>query len=106
MSSRTVNIIADSASAKLRISDEGVATLSNVFSREPRKGHATSLMETVCKMADDESLIIILEARAYHYRNGEGLDNRELALFYQKFGFRVIPGDRRSTWMRRYPKLF
>lgn len=80
----------ESASAKLIVWDMNHATISNLYSTKPRRGHATELMKMIVSHAELSGLDLLLEAR--QYGNPHGMTNAQLKQFYAKFGF-VECGD-------------
>lgn len=75
----------ESSTAKLTVWDEERATVSNVFSVKPRRGHASGLMQEIVSYADISGLTLLLEVQ--QYGNARGLSNAGLKRFYGKFGF-------------------
>lgn len=73
----------------------------SLTSTNPRKGHATVLMWTVCHEADQARMLLILQPK--HFGDGE-LDDRKLERFYGKFGFLTIQRDP-AVLMARSPDL-
>lgn len=73
-----------SSSLELRERD-GYMQLVNLYSKEPGKGHATSLLTKVCEYADQHGVTIQLIAK--QYGNSHGLSNEQLSKLYERFGF-------------------
>lgn len=66
---------------------EGTREIISLASINPRKGHATTLLWTVCHEADEARIVLILQPRSF----GDGeMDDERLERFYGKFGFQVI----------------
>lgn len=61
-----------------------VREIVSLASANPRKGHATTLLWTVCHEADEALITLILQPK--HFGDGE-LDDAKLERFYGKFGF-------------------
>lgn len=78
----------ESASVKLIHWQEQMVTITNLFAKERRKGHATELMKMVCNIADDKGYIMQLVPGQYGHPIGPG--NDVLIKFYESFGF-VLP---------------
>ncbi|QDH47949.1 acetyltransferase [Arthrobacter phage Xenomorph] len=85
MNGKTIVIKHESASLQLHDFGNGMASISHVFAKERRKGHASALMEKLVEYADDHNLVLNLEVRRYGHPIGPG--NLELEAFYRKFGF-------------------
>lgn len=91
-----------SAQVTMTHSDSKTAKLSNLYSQERGKGHATSLLEEVMDYADKNGISLWLEVQRYgNPRNG--LDNSQLIRLYEKFGFDVLEDRRTLVMMGRYP---
>lgn len=58
--------------------------ITSLASGNPAKGHATTLMWSVCHEADQAGITLILQPKPF---GEEGLDAERLGRFYQKFGF-------------------
>ncbi len=56
----------------------------SLASGNPAKGHATTLMWSVCHEADLAGITLILQPKPF---GEEGLDAEKLKRFYMKFGF-------------------
>lgn len=93
-----VNIWFHAENARLKISllPNREAMLSDLYSREPRKGHATAVMKKAVEFADERGVTLYLQAKRYGY--SRGLDNKQLVSFYEKFGF-----VKEGILMRRSP---
>lgn len=90
------------ASAKLVMWDRTNATLSNVFSIERGKGHATEVLRRVVAHADKNKLTLLLEAKQYGYADKMSPDNFGLRRWYAKFGFEHVG----EGMMRRAPQPY
>lgn len=65
---------------------ERTREILSLASTNPRKGHATTLMWTVCNEADSANIVLLLQPKQF----GDGLlDDEKLERFYGKFGFQV-----------------
>ena len=93
-----------SARARLTIWGAYDATLSNVFSTDRGRGHATRLLEKVMNYADRNELTVVLLVQAYHYADGRSPDNAGLANWYKKFGFVDCNDDSVLRRMIREPR--
>jgi len=93
----------ESASARIVTASDGTGSLTGVYSKERRKGHAKGLMQKVTEYADENQVIVLLTVQRYGYKDNEALDNIQLMQFYKKFGFDVVPTDTKILRMRRYP---
>ena len=88
-----------SATAQLTLWGDGTATLSDLFSRDRRKGHATRLLLEICEYADKFGLSVLLEVA-----NAEdifALSQPALTKWYQTFGFIVV--NQSPVLMQRVP---
>jgi len=86
----TLTFTYESASLTLTVWDGTRASLSDVYTVDRRKGHATELLGIVTRYADEHGLNIFTAAEAF----GEnGLTNTQLQAFYEKFGFVVQNND-------------
>jgi hypothetical protein len=93
----------ESASVALTWRPGRILALSNLYSIQERKGHATELMRLVCEYADKHAKVVIL--RVNQYGKTTGMNNSQLIQFYQKFGFRLIRGaTAENLIMRRTTK--
>ncbi len=73
----------------------------SLTSSNPRKGHATTLMWSVCHEADLAGMLLILQPKPF----GDGeLDDSKLERFYGRFGFVVIQRAP-AVLMARGPEL-
>lgn len=61
-----------------------VREITSLESSNPRKGHATTLLWTVCHEADEALMTLILQPK--HFGDGE-FDDAKLQKFYSRFGF-------------------
>lgn len=64
---------------------DGTATLSDVYAVDRRKGHATELLNTVMRWADERGLVLKTAAAAHG--EGDRMSTLQLVEFYSKFGF-------------------
>ncbi|ASR80098.1 acetyltransferase [Arthrobacter phage Correa] len=100
MNGKTIIIKHESASLQLHDFGNGMASVSHVFAKERRKGHASALMEKLIEYADDHNLVLNLEVRRYGHPIGP--DNEVLKTFYSKYGFVKTPFvNREYTFMSR-----
>lgn len=65
---------------------QGMREIVGVTSENPRKGHATALMHTVCAEADHTRMVLMLEAKPF----AEGMTQEQLETWYARFGFQKI----------------
>ena len=79
----------ESASCILRKEETHRYSLTNLYSVEVRKGHATGLMQKVIALADEHDFRIWLTAR--QYGNPHGMPTELLIPFYKRFGFKLLP---------------
>lgn len=56
----------------------------SLASGNPKKGHATTLLWSVCHEADTAGITLILQPKPF---GDDGLDDDKLKRFYGKFGF-------------------
>lgn len=63
-----------------------VRELLSVRSDNPRKGHATALLHTVCAEADKWWITLMIQPRKFD----DGMDDEKLMPFYERFGFVVF----------------
>ena len=70
----------------------------NVRSNVKGQGHATEMMHIICRWADENNMLLYLEARIFEV--GGIPDNKRLAEWYKKFGFEPTHQPRE---MMRYP---
>lgn len=75
-----------------------IREIVSLTSANPRKGHATTLMWTVCHEADQDRTVLILQPK--RFADGE-LDDEKLVRWYSKFGFRTIQQE--PVLMARQP---
>lgn len=78
---------------------EGTREIVSLESTNPRKGHATTLMWTVCHEADKARIVLILQPKAF----GDGMDDEKLERWYGRFGFKAI--QREPVLMARQPDI-
>ena len=91
-------------SATIRLTDwqDATATLTNLYSKEKGKGHATALLEKVTRYIDEQGYCIVyLEARKYGPENTKALNDEQLIELYTKFGFTVVPDCEDPILMHR-----
>ena len=77
-----------SASAVLVAYKVGPSLVTTLYSNDPGKGHANAVMQEIVDYADEHGLSLALSARQFN--NERGLNNSQLILFYEKFGFHLI----------------
>jgi GNAT superfamily N-acetyltransferase len=95
MTIETIDFAYRSASLTFTVWDGTHASMSNVYSVERGKGHATKLIGIVTKYADDNGLNIFTAAQSF----GEGgLTTGQLRIFYEKFGF-IVQNDTDPEWI-------
>lgn len=88
----------ESASARIK-EVSGNSMLCHVYSRERRQGHATGLMEKVCRYADENGITLYLVADPYKTTmQSDIMTPGQLEEFYRKFGFVNTDHQR---WMKR-----
>lgn len=76
-----------------------IREIVSLKSENPRKGHATTLLWSVCHEADQNKTVLILQPKPF----GDGaMDDRKLEGFYNKFGFVRIQDA--PVLMARQPK--
>jgi ribosomal protein S18 acetylase RimI-like enzyme len=75
----------ESAEAYLTMWGDGLATLSNLYAKEPQRGHSRALMGIITAFADERDLEVVLLVR--RFGNTRGMSNEQLVEFYKKFGF-------------------
>jgi hypothetical protein len=63
----------------------GLRELSHLECTEPKKGHATKLMQEVCSEADKENIMLLLHVEPY----GE-MDKAALQDWYSRLGFFIL----------------
>lgn len=73
--------VAEGLPADMREMTREIMSLS---SGNPAKGHATTLLWSVCHEADLARITLILQPKQF---GEEGLDDEKLKRFYMKFGF-------------------
>lgn len=88
-----------SASALLLIYEFGPCLVTTLYSNDPGKGHAKAVMQEIVDYADERGLSLALSARQFN--NERGLNNDQLILFYEKFGFHLIHPRTESNSMVR-----
>lgn len=64
----------------------GISELVSVQSGNPRNGHASGLMRSVCTEADVEGQVLLLQVKAF----GDGPSDEQLKKWYAKHGFEVV----------------
>lgn len=72
----------------------------SLASTNPRKGHATTLMWTVCHEADQAGVMLLLQPKQF---GGGEMDNGKLERFYGRFGFQVVQREP-AVLMARSPE--
>ena len=88
-----------SATARLTLWGDGTATVSDLYSRDRRKGHATRLVAEICDNADQSGLSLLLEVA-----NSEdmfALSQPALIKWYETFGFKIV--SKYPVFMQRKP---
>ena len=63
--------------------------LVGVQSTNPRKGHATALMHTVCAEADREWMTLLIQVKPFD----DGMTEDQLMRWYGRFGFVQIQAE-------------
>lgn len=90
--------IADGLPEEMR---EGTREIVAVASENPRKGHATALMYSVCAEADVSGIVLILMPRPF----GDGeMSAGQLEKWYGRFGFVTVQTDP-AVLMARQPVI-
>ncbi len=84
----------------LNIWDLTRATISDLYSSDRKKGHATMVMKQTIEFADNHGMLLVLVAESYDEE--DGLTTAQLIKFYQKFGF---VSDSQQDLMERQPKM-
>lgn len=77
---------------------EATRELVSLTSGNPRKGHASTLLWTVCHEADQARITLILQPVQF----ADGMDDAALERFYGRFGFVAIQRD--PVLMARSPE--
>jgi GNAT superfamily N-acetyltransferase len=90
-----------SATATVNMVADDIGFLNSVYARDRRMGHASGLMEQVISWADGKDVTLHLTAQGYG--NGRIMHNQDLIAFYERFGFRRVPGD--NPWPARMVRL-
>jgi hypothetical protein len=78
---------------------EQTREILSVQSTNPRKGHATALMHTVCAEADRHWITLLVNVHAFD----DGMSDEQLMRWYGKFGFSKIQ-DEPCVLMARAPE--
>jgi len=65
---------------------EGMRELIAIESGNPRKGHATGLLRSLCTEADVDNLILLVQVQAYD----EGMTTEQLTKWYAGHGFQTL----------------
>lgn len=68
---------------------EQTREIVGVQSTNPRKGHATALMHTVCAEADREWMTLLIHVEPF----SDGMTEEQLLRWYGRFGFVKIQDD-------------
>lgn len=76
----------------------GYMKVYNLYSKTPRQGHATKLMEAVVEYADKVGCELFIIAK--QYSNPRGLTDEQLKEFYGRFGFVHVPGGPDNIMVR------
>jgi len=96
-----IEFFCDSASARLVMWENTKrATVSEVYSRKKKEGHATGLFLKLCEYADKNGLTLILEAAQF----APGMNNEQLRDFYSRFGFILDHSRQDKYYMERHPR--
>ena len=90
------------ASARVIALDKFTYAVSNVWSKTRHQGHASVVMDDICKFADEQGATLRLVVQRYGYTDAGSMDNPTLIKFYSKFGF-VEDSDGWPVTMVRYP---
>jgi GNAT superfamily N-acetyltransferase len=91
----------ESASCKVVLWEDGTASLSDVYAKTRRQGHATELLNTVMRWVDDRGLILKTVAQAHG--TDPKLSSTQLVEFYKKFGFVPLTDATDFIYMERQP---
>ena len=91
----------ETATLNLTNWEDGTASVSDVYTVERRKGHATKLLTKVVEFADRRGLILKTAAEAYGVEPRMTTD--QLVSFYSKFGFVLLSDDPDYRYMERKP---
>lgn len=78
--------IVDEDAGETERMQEGIRELLDVQSGNQRKGHASSLLKSVCTEADVESKVLMVQVNAY----SDGMGNEALQKWYARHGFDTI----------------
>jgi GNAT superfamily N-acetyltransferase len=62
---------------------EGVREITSLEATEQRQGHATELLQSVCREADHKRKVLFVQPAAY----AVGMDDAALVAFYERHGF-------------------
>jgi len=92
----------DSASATITQPEKKMAIISNFHSKMHQMGHGSSLMEKICRWADENELRLLLTVQRYGHPIGPS--NADLIKFYKRFGFEEI-SNTRPVMMARPAKI-
>lgn len=78
----------ESATAEVLFWNDGKVSISSVYSKDKRKGHATMVLGKVIDYADEHIIDLFLVAHSV----GDELDpsTQQLKTLYEKFGFFVV----------------
>lgn len=93
----------ESVTGRIVAHDDGTASVTGIYSKERRKGHANGLMQKIIEYSDEHNVPLYLTVQRYGYKDDIALDNVQLMQFYKKFGFRVVPTGQKILRMRRAP---
>lgn len=79
------------ASAQLVSIDESRYKLSDIWTEvdSRNQGYAKGVMRKIISYADAHNLTLLLMAQRYGKASDPALENKELEMFYKKFGFRT-----------------
>ncbi len=90
-----------SASLTLRPLEDNKVWLADLYAEERMQGHATELLQKVINQADEDGIILQLDAR--QYGDTHGMTTGALIIFYESFGFHHVTGLTKHL-MERLPK--
>lgn len=91
----------ESATAQLNFYDDGLVTLSHVYSKKRGLGHATGVVRLVTEFADEKGIDLTLQVRRYGHTDMLSPSNEQLIEFYSKFGFNRLRDRNKKIMMTR-----